>query len=516
MTETFAGSSFSRAEKTLARLADDPDRLDRARRRFSASPPSFTFSKGPDSTLTNSPGAEVGPHVSGVTQKDILEERRMLSRPRPQFDAQHFAEQARLIEHGNKGVHLVAFGTDYDDHSYALVKRRWQEQGIWSHEWDCKAGSYRFGHKWMHEEPSPPDAESEPTIDAEKEHSCHLLGVPPPPERRKSEETSEQREIKHQKPESSRPIHQFLWQITHERDRISGEPTVGKVAALADLDINTKAYENVKEWWLACHIWDNKWGILPGMTWKHERPLEWPPKDDPEPASEAAFPNLVNGNNGGEELMSLKSFLGSPDPPSNLMPRGHGALPASLPQLGLGDGLCHPCQWHRDPLCKDCGLQGSASGVDVNDEAGQWTSQAAPWAGKGLFGHLVPNTLPTLNWSFHLEDQPRAVGMDDVIVDSQPHPLSQSIADSSVERPPQKRPRGRPKKTRNGKVAKVQSGPSLGRINAPSISKPQRKSTRGRGRPKNDVQDDAAKGKATLSAVKQAATAAPRRSKRAR
>ncbi|KAL8955359.1 MAG: hypothetical protein Q9193_006756 [Seirophora villosa] len=506
MTETFAGSSFSRAKQTLTRLADDPDRLDRARRRFSASPPSFTSSKGPDSTLTNSPGAEVGPHVLRRTQKEILQQERELSRPRPQFFAQQYVEEARLIEHANRGVHLIPFKMSYHNHAYNVVKKRWKEQGIWSHEWESNDGSYRFGHKWMHEEPSPTD------IDAKQKQTRNLFWVPPPPERRKSEETLDQREAEREKPENSRPIHQFLWQIAHERDRISGEPTVGKVAASADLNINTKAYENVKEWWLACHIWDDKWGILPGMTWKHERPLEWPPKDDAEPASEAAYPNLVNGNNGGEKLMSPKSFLGSPDPPSNLMPRGHATLPASLPQPGLGYGLCHACQWNRDPKCMDCGTQRSASGADIVGEAGRRTSQAAPWAGKGLFFQLAPNPPSTRNRIFHQDDQPRDVGMDDVMEDSQPHPPSQPIADSSVERRPQKRPRGRPKKTRKRKVAKVQSGPSLGPIDAPSVSKPQRKSTRGRGRPKKNAQDHAAKEKATLSAAKQAATtAAPQR-----
>ncbi|KAI4184993.1 MAG: hypothetical protein LQ348_004451 [Seirophora lacunosa] len=490
MTETFAGSSFSRAKQTLTGLADDPDRLDRARRRFSASPPSFTSSKGPDSTLTNSPGAEVGPHVLRRTQKEILQQERELSRPRPQFFAQQYVEEARLIEHANRGVHLIPFKTSYHNHAYDVVKKRWKEQGIWSHEWESNDGSYRFGHKWMHEEPSPTD------IDAKQKQTRNLFWVPPPPEQRKIEETPDQREAEREKPENSRPIHQFLWQIAHERDRISGEPTVGKVAASADLNINTKAYENVKEWWLACHIWDNKWGILPGMTWKHERPLEWPPKDDAEPASEAAYPNLVNGNNGGvtPHCQRLCPNLGWD---TAFVTPADGIVIQNAWTVGLSAQLLAP----MSSVKRDDGRRKLLPGLG-RDSSSSW--------------HQIRH--PPETRCFHQDDQPRDVGMDDVIEDSQPHPPSQPIVDSSVERRPQKRPRGRPKKTRNGKVAKVQSGPSLGPVDAPSVSKPQRKSTRGRGRPKKNVQDHAAKEKATLSAAKQAATTAapPRRSGRVR
>lgn len=39
-------------------------------------------------------------------------------------------------------------------------------------------------------------------------------------------------------------------------------------------DINTKAYETVKAKWIKFGIWKKTWGFLPGMSWKHEHPLE--------------------------------------------------------------------------------------------------------------------------------------------------------------------------------------------------------------------------------------------------
>ncbi|KAL9015613.1 MAG: hypothetical protein Q9185_006996 [Variospora sp. 1 TL-2023] len=514
MTETIVDSSLSRAELALTRLAEDPDRLDLARRRFSASPPSFTSSKGPDSTLTNSPDAEVGPHVSGVTQKDILENQRGLSRPRPQFDAQQFAERARLLELDNRGALLAPI--DYAHHSYEVVKRRWQEQGIWCDEWNCKTGYYNFGHTWMHEEPVPPDSGFDAIAEGEDEHACDLFGVHRPPKRRGSELTPGQQETKERNREKSRPIHQFLWQLARERDRISGEPTVREVAASADLDINTKAYESVKKWWLACHIWDTKWGILPGMTWKHERPLEWPPKDDPETGSEVVYPNLVSGNGAEADPISPKSIHSSPGPPSKLMAWCNGPMPTIMPQSGWRDESGHSCQWNRDSLCDESvAEEDPASRAGVNGAAGQSTSHDSPRPSRDLFAHLVPNTQLTTNGNVIEEDPPEDVGMGEMIADSQPHPPSQSIGNLSVERP-QKRPRGRPKKTPNGVVAKIKPDVSPGRISVSRTSRPHTKSTRGRGRPKKKMENGASSDKAALSVPEQATIPTSRRSKRTR
>ena len=39
-------------------------------------------------------------------------------------------------------------------------------------------------------------------------------------------------------------------------------------------DMNTMAYEMVKDNWKKKGIWNKKWGVLPGMSWKHEKPFE--------------------------------------------------------------------------------------------------------------------------------------------------------------------------------------------------------------------------------------------------
>ncbi|KAI9849329.1 MAG: hypothetical protein M1837_004789 [Sclerophora amabilis] len=46
-------------------------------------------------------------------------------------------------------------------------------------------------------------------------------------------------------------------------------------------DINTKAYENVKDRWIRWEIWNDEWGVLPGMLWMHEDPVEVELPNDP-------------------------------------------------------------------------------------------------------------------------------------------------------------------------------------------------------------------------------------------
>ncbi len=35
-------------------------------------------------------------------------------------------------------------------------------------------------------------------------------------------------------------------------------------------DISTRAYNHVKNKWIQCRYWNERWGILPGLTWEYE------------------------------------------------------------------------------------------------------------------------------------------------------------------------------------------------------------------------------------------------------
>lgn len=70
----------------------------------------------------------------------------------------------------------------------------------------------------------------------------------PKPRRAKSDDEKrrivERRVIREREREASRPYHQFVYQISKERERIQEESTNGEGANATD--INTGAYENVK------------------------------------------------------------------------------------------------------------------------------------------------------------------------------------------------------------------------------------------------------------------------------
>ncbi|PGH05475.1 hypothetical protein AJ79_06782 [Helicocarpus griseus UAMH5409] len=117
------------------------------------------------------------------------------------------------------------------------------------------------------------------------------LPPPQPPRKQESPRQIERRQRRAERRaklererEASRPFHQFVFQVSKERERIQRETgNDGELTTIAarDADINTRAYDNVKNIWIRRMIWNNKWGILPGMTWKHEESIEWLSADLP-------------------------------------------------------------------------------------------------------------------------------------------------------------------------------------------------------------------------------------------
>lgn len=133
---------------------------------------------------------------------------------------------------------------------------------------------------WKHEELF--QFETEPETDSEVESSppAFILfrpGKQPQPRPRWARSDEEKKKIAERRVvwecerEASRPYHQFVFQISKERERIEHESKSAEGSSVAD--INTRAYEVVKNTWTKRGIWNIQWGILPGMSWKHEEPL---------------------------------------------------------------------------------------------------------------------------------------------------------------------------------------------------------------------------------------------------
>ncbi len=232
------------------------------------------------------------------------------------------------------------------------VKERWIEQGIWNNRWNRPVTwNGRPGGKWKHEEPLEPEFESETDSEAEVEAPISRLSPPgaeAKPRRPKSDEelrrVAERRPIREREREASRPFPQFVYQVSKETEWIQDVINVPKMGpSSSDLnvqaapqalarsgwphndsavqtnipdppDINTMAYERVKNTWMKRGIWNKKWGVLPGMSWKHEQPLEEMLREEMGDDAALVLAGGLQGDSHGTGEASPRSIFGSPLP----------------------------------------------------------------------------------------------------------------------------------------------------------------------------------------------------------
>ena len=273
------GDGLTQAHRDLIAL-DDPQILDRARRRFSHSPPSYTSHQSHNSTLSNS--------LNPISEDQQREEERQwklkreqdASRPYQQLQAQEEEERTRVERADHDGSCRQPVQANFDGIAYENVKQRWVAQGIWNDKWYQTA----MGAAWKHEEP----LQLEPEAEVKTIQPIIFASLTPPRDPRlhrtlkwptsdeEERQQAEQQSRREREREASRPFHQFLFQVSKEVER-SLNLLKGRLFsdhAVASPDINTKAYGHVKSIWIKRRIWNRQWGVLPGMSWKHELPLE--------------------------------------------------------------------------------------------------------------------------------------------------------------------------------------------------------------------------------------------------
>ncbi|KAL2168729.1 hypothetical protein VTG60DRAFT_6900 [Thermothelomyces hinnuleus] len=305
MADSIRGDDLLRAGQALQALVENPERLERARARFCGSPTSYTSQLSGATTLSHSPDelSDAQKHRDEKIWYLKLEHRASL--PYNQFDVQSSEELHRLFEADrNRTYHLPPGIESIYKHADSIVRERWIEQGIWKDKWN---GEFRPGGLWKHEEP----------LESETETG---LGTAPAPglfgneetERRGPAKSEEELRQEEREREASRPYYHFLYQVSKERERIQGEmisksrsshassparpitvsgsgrlaprksdeqrtqggPADGKTTITTPADINSIAYERVECTWIKRQIWNTNWGVLPGMSWKHEQPFE--------------------------------------------------------------------------------------------------------------------------------------------------------------------------------------------------------------------------------------------------
>ncbi|KAH8669291.1 hypothetical protein BGZ61DRAFT_306762, partial [Ilyonectria robusta] len=277
-----------RADRALAAFVENPQRLDHARGRFSESPPSYRSHLSHNSTRSQSPNPPSEEQKRRGERKWQLIREHRASFPSNQFDAEKSEEIDRLYEANRNRSRRQPAGTNIYKLAEENVKTRWVEQGIWNERW-----KQLTLWRWKHEEPFEPESES--VSDSAAEGEAPLFCLPSKraeakPRRPKSAEElrwiAGRRPVREREREASRPFHRFVYQVSKERERIQDEmnPPAPPAPDFSDLnlaattqtplDINSTAYERVKNTWMERGIWNKKWGVLPGMSWKHEQPLE--------------------------------------------------------------------------------------------------------------------------------------------------------------------------------------------------------------------------------------------------
>ncbi|KAI1655127.1 hypothetical protein F4813DRAFT_398672 [Daldinia decipiens] len=207
--------------------------------------------------------------------------------------------------------------------------------------------------KWKHEIPLKIESESESESETDSEAQGDVLlsrsartigGV----KRRRPKSDEELRLIANRRlmrergREASRPFHQFIYQISKEREIIQSKLGPEESISSGLTDINTKAYENVQSTWIKRGIWNRKWGILPGMLWKHEQPLDEMLVEEmgPDPAGQA---NPLEDDGRRVEARSPPRQVFEPFPPvesnSSLASGFPAASQREMPAVPNPDGL---------------------------------------------------------------------------------------------------------------------------------------------------------------------------------
>lgn len=245
--------------------------LDGDRSRFNGPPPSYTSHQSHNSTRSQSPCELTEKQRCWEQQQWQLRRDREASRPDQQFDTQVDEAEAHSIKKIENRALEVPDGTNLQDLARDTVKQLWMDRGIWSDEWKITPQP-----RWMHEL-----SNLSPGTDTVAQHQPNIFtSSPTKPElalRRmeagwKFQQAAARQALRKRKREGTRPLPQFISQVYEECERVHHELRDGTGSAPAD--VNSRAYNNVKSTWVKRGIWDHEWGILPGMSWKHERPVQ--------------------------------------------------------------------------------------------------------------------------------------------------------------------------------------------------------------------------------------------------
>ncbi|KAL5341295.1 hypothetical protein BJX70DRAFT_65454 [Aspergillus crustosus] len=212
----YFGMDLDFVDNKLSSLVQNPKALQTSRKRLNRIPAvSPSVGTPEDLPLDNN----TPPEPECLVQRRKLIETHDVSLPAKQFRAQiRDVEWYTLYQQPGKSPEMA-------------VRGFWMEQGIWRDEWNEKgvpSGTWKHEDLHVGQKPTDPDCDS------------------------------------------SRPYHQFLHQVGMASEFMQ---RTGK-GVTAPVDINSCGYRWVREIWERRGLWNREWGVLPGMIWIHEEPLE--------------------------------------------------------------------------------------------------------------------------------------------------------------------------------------------------------------------------------------------------
>lgn len=224
------------ATTALAQLENNPQELDHARARFAITPPlRKTYSELSGTPIQYSSSLSLSPSAKEkAREEDIRFQRRLglrtihyASRPHNQVENQRSVEQQRIkIE--ECGLEKYEFFGGGIKKSREIFRARRIDQGIWDHGWDDTPLSWNHPWKWKHEDPLELDQQATTNADAASSAEATPFISLQETRRRVSNSNSnytiiashERQSLRTQESEASRPYHQFLYQLTKNREKI--------------------------------------------------------------------------------------------------------------------------------------------------------------------------------------------------------------------------------------------------------------------------------------------------------
>ena len=324
------GNGLMRAHQALERLGDSQT-LDDARRRFNESPPPYTSNSSHNSTLFEEPENHDEEAESLERLQFQFDDNYRASFPYSQLEVQIREEKERLWKadpYANT-LKFMPLGL-YDEPARKTVMEKWNEQGVWNKNWGVKPNPWR----WKHEGPLELESNSGSESESIKESTASFTLFPSskviqksnkrPRTEQEVQQKAERQAIREREREASRPIHQFLYQVSKERERMLATVESNSSSSTGILhDINTQAYENVRNTWIRRRIWRKRWRVLPGMSWAHEQPLKEMEKDEfdavPFNGSSNTGNDVGEAAHGRDGLHSYQAFTTTISSPAPMM-----------------------------------------------------------------------------------------------------------------------------------------------------------------------------------------------------